>query len=186
MASTRKITLWYTIEIDGTITPPNEGAIARKNAWLKDLSQRAVGSRSPLMVANEYRLSNPEVERLNKFFNGPVVEYYGIQNDSLVSGELDPARKKKYREQMLDEILGFDVELINRTQRKRKSTSAFTEVQPWNDMLAEMKETLFDPSGYVMPDSKEFWELAKDVGYEQAKKIKLQKLQSNLRVKLEG
>lgn len=178
------MTLWYTLEIDGTITPPNDSVIARKEAWLKDLSHRACGERKALKIANEYRLSNPEVEDIRKFFNGPVVEYYAIQNDSLIEGELDSARKKKYREQMLDEILGFDVELIDRTKRDRKSTGDFIETQQWNDMLAEMKESLFDPSGYEMPNSKDFWELVKQVGYNQAHDIKIKQLQKNVKIKL--
>lgn len=183
MARTRKITLWYTIDRDGSIKPPHEGSTARKEAWLKELGQLARANQEPLMVAVEYRLSNPEVERIRKFFNGPVVEYYAIQNDDLTEGELAPDRKRRYREQILDEILGYDVELIDRTIRQRKSTGDYQDTQQWTDFLEEVKETLFDPSGYEMPDSKAFWELSKDVGYQQAHRISIEKLQERLRKK---
>lgn len=180
---TRKITLWYTIDRDGKLVPLKEEAVARKETWLKELGKRARADQSPMMVAVEYRLSNPEVERIRKFFNGPVVEYYAIQNDNVLTGEVAPERLKRYREQILDEVLGFDVELLDRTVRRRKSTADYTDTQDWTDFLETLKETLFDPNGYEMPDSKAFWDLAKSIGYDQARAVNIQKLQERLQKK---
>ena len=133
--------------------------------------------------AVEYRVVNPEVERQRKFFNGPVVEYFAIQNDNLLEGELANDRKRRYREQLLDQVLGFDIELIDRTIRSRKSTSDYTRTQQWHDFLEELKETVFDANGYEMPDSTDFWELAKRVGYDQAKGVAITKLRERLKAK---
>jgi len=180
---TKKITLWYTIDRDGNIYPPNKDSFERKEMWLREAKNQAMANGLPVMVGVEYRISNPEVERSRKFFNGPVVEYYAIQNDDLCEGELSSARKKQYREQILDESLGFDIELIDRTIRNRPSTSDYIETQQWNDFIEELKETLFEPNGYEMPVSKSFWELSKRVGYSQAHKILIQKLQNKLKAK---
>ncbi len=180
---TKKITLWYTIDMEGNIYPPAKEVVEKKDMWLKEVRNQAIGQATTIVVANEYRMANPEVEQVRKFFNGPVVEYYGIQNDDLFEGELTPARHKQYRKQILDELLGFNVELVDRTIRERKSTSDYTETQQWTDLIEEAKETLFEPNGYEIPESKTFWELSKQIGYDQAHTVLIKKLQDKLKAK---
>jgi len=179
---TRKIVLWYQVTKQGII-PPKQESVARKDTWIEEIKKRIQADWLPMMIEVTYRLVNPEVEKQRKFFNGPVVEYYAIQNDNILTGEVAPERIKRYRETILDEALGFNVELINRSIRRRKSTADFTDTQQWSDFLEELKETIFEPQGYEMPDSKLFWELAKQYGYDQAKEISIQKLQERLQKK---
>lgn len=179
MAFTKKITLWYKVTPDG-ILPPDDTAIARKDTWLKEVTKRVEALWLPWLIEVTYRLVNPEVEQQRKFFEGPVVEYYAIQNDNQLTGDVSSTRKRQYREDILDRSLGFDVQLINRSVRKRKSTTDYTDTQQWHDFIEELRETIFEPNGYEIPDSTAFWELAKGVGYDQAKEINIRKLQERL------
>lgn len=176
--ATKKITLWYTATKSGIIPPP-EKAIERKDAWLKVILASIAAEWTPMMIEVTYRLVNPEIEQQRKFFEGPVVEYFALQNDGLPE-ELSADRRKIYREEILDEVLGYNVQLLKREVRRRKSTTDYTDTQQWHDFLEEVKETIFEPNGYEMPDSKAFWELAKEVGYEQAKTISIEKLRERL------
>lgn len=180
---TRKISLFYNVTRTEIIPPPSP-VLVRKDAWLKELQASVEADWAPRIVKLTYEIFNPEVEQQRKFFNGPVVEYYAIQNDNLTSGEMAPERKKRYREQILDELLGFDVHLVNRVVRRRKSTGDFRDTQVWHDFLEELREALFDPNGYEFPDSKAFWELAEKVGYDQAKDVATKQLQEKLKRKL--
>lgn len=129
----------------------------------------------PKMVKVTYELFDPEIENMQKFFNGPVVEYYAIQSREDLTGEVSSATREMTRESLLDEALGFDVPLLNgKTKRDRKSTTTFKNVQKWYAFLQTMKETQFEPNGYEFPDSEAFWENVKicgggQRGYEQAK-----------------
>ncbi len=90
---------------------------------------------------------------------------------------------KKYREEILDEMLGYDTQLVTRTIRQRKSTSDFKTVQAWNKFLSTLEETLFASAGYEFPDSEAFWKLVKDVGYDEADRISTERLQTNTKRK---
>ena len=127
---------------------------------------------------------DPEVERQRRFFNGTCVKYYAIQNMDMIEGEPNNDTIKKYREELLDELLGYDVSLVHRTVRRRKSTSDFKTVQAWNKFLGLLEENIFDNAGYEFPDSQEFWELVRQHGYEEAERISLERLQANLKAKL--
>lgn len=130
-----------------------------------------------IQVKVTYQLFDPEITNMTRFFNGTVIKYYAIQNEDMTSGEPDNDLLKKYREQVLDELLGYDLELVDRTVRRRKSTTDFRTVQQWNTFINRCQETLFDGAGYEFPDSDEFWKLAGQVGYEKAEGICLQRLQ---------
>ena len=80
----------------------------------------------------------------------------------------------------MDEILGYDIELIDKKVRRRKSTADYINTQRWHDFLETVKETLFDPSGYEFPESEEFWKLAKKYGFDEAWKISRNKLLKKL------
>lgn len=182
MAKTKKITLWYQATKQGLV-PPSPSSMERKESWLKGILGSIEADWKPILIEVTYRLVNPEVEQQRKFFNGPVVEYFAIQNDNLLEGELAPERKKRYREEILDQVLGYDVQLIDRAVRRRKSTGDYTDTQQWHDFLEELRETIFEPNGFEMPDSEAFWELSKQVGYDQAKGISIQKLRERLKKK---
>ena len=78
---TRKIVLWYQVTKQGII-PPKQESVARKDTWIEEIEKRIQADWLPMMIEVTYRLVNPEVEKQRKFFNGPVVEYYAIQNVS--------------------------------------------------------------------------------------------------------
>lgn len=164
--------------------PPDPQALRRKEEWLKEVQRTVPSETKPMIVKVQYELHNPEVERMRKFFNGPALEYYIIQNSDMTHGTPDPETKKKWREQILDDLLGYDLQLINRTVRQRKSTSDFTSTQRWHDFLELFRETHFEQAGYEFPDSEQFWEIAKKHGYEQAKKIAIEQLQKRMLAKL--
>lgn len=155
----------------------------RKDRWIKDIQRSVEADWKPMLVKVTYELYNPEVEKQVRFFNGTCVKYYAIQNMDLTEGMPDSVTLKKYREEILDEMLGYDVHLINRTVHRRKSTTDFKSVEAWNEFLNTLQETLFDNAGYEFPDSKQFWELAEVHGYEEAERISIENLQKKLRLK---
>lgn len=181
---TKKITLFYEIGKDG-IRPPAPEKIALKDAWLKEIQMGIRSMWEPKTVRVIYQLYNPETGKLRKFFEGPVVEWYVIQATDMLEGR--PARSllDQYREDLLMDALGYDIKLLgNQTERRRESTTNFTDTQEWNDLLQLLKETHFDPNGYEMPDSDQFWKMADGLGYERAKEESIKQLQSRLQKKL--
>jgi len=137
------------------------------------------------MLKIEYRITNKEVDRIRKFFNGPVVEYWIIQQMDMLDGRPDTETKKRARETLLYIALGYEVKLMGRKKvRARKSTADFTDTQEWNDFLQTLQETEFDPNGYEFPDSEEFWKLAEKYGYTKAHEISIEQLQKRLKKRL--
>lgn len=136
------------------------------------------------MVRVTYELFNPEVIQQNRFFNGPVVDYFAIQSAEIRSGEVSRLTHNQYRETLLSDALGYEIELVGRKERRRKSTTDFKSVQRWHDFLETLRETVFEPNGYEFPDSEHFWELAKKHTYEQAKVIAIEQLQKRMVAKL--
>ena len=137
----------------------------------------------PLVVKVLYEVFDPEVERQRRFFNGTCVKYYTIQNEHLTVGMPSNDLIKKYRETILDEMLGFELTLVGRTVRRRKSTSDFKSVQAWSKFLNTLEETLFDSAGFEFPDSEDFWKLVKEHGYEEAERISIERLQATMKTK---
>lgn len=165
---TRRIVLYYGITPTAIISPSAK-ELERKEAWLKAVQASIPAEWTPKKVKVEYTIFNPEVEDQQKFFNGTVVTYYAIQNMGMANP--DTTSLKQYREEILDEMLGYDYQTANKVLRKRKSTTEFDTVEAWNTFLNEVKETIFDNAGYEFPDSKQFWEWAKEHGYDEAKEI---------------
>lgn len=180
---TRKITLFYEIT-PTAVRPPTPEQLARKDEWLKEIQRSVPSEWDPKMVRVSYELFNPETQKIRKFFEGPVVEYFAIQTNDMLTGRPSRSQLDEVRETLLSDALGFDVHLIGKVERRRKSTSDFTDTQQWNDMLAELKETHFEPNGYEMPDSDEFWKLSEGIGYERAKEESIKSLQQRLARKL--
>lgn len=181
---TKKITLFYKLS-DSEIFAPDGQALRRKDEWIKEV-QRSIATAGELRTVRVvYELFNPEVLQQLKFFNGPIVEYFAIQNSDILTGRVPTIIKEKYRETILSEALGYNVELIGGTERRRKSTAEFVSTQQWHDFFELLKETIFEPHGYEMPDSEEFWELSEKNGYDQARKIAIEKLQKRLKAKME-
>ena len=132
-----------------------------------------------------YDMHNPDIDQQVKYFNGPVVEYFTIQSTDATENRPQSAQLKQYREMILHDMMGYDVELPDdRIVRQRKSTAAFQSVQKWHTFLEELRETYFEPNGYEMPDSEQFWELAGKHGYDQAQEISITQLQKKLKKKL--
>lgn len=158
--------------------------LERKEDWIKEIQKTIEADWKPKMIKVTYELFDPEIENMQKFFNGPVVEYYAIQSREELSAEVDPTLKKITRESILDEILGYEVQLVNKTVRRRKSTADFKNQQKWYDFLQTVKETLFEPNGYEFPNSEEYWNTAQKYSYDQAKTIAIEDLLKRVSAKL--
>jgi len=156
----------------------------RKEQWLRILQAERETEFDSVMVRVTYQIYNPETEQQRKFFNGPVVEYWIIQTQENADKEVTPHMKKVGRETLLDRVLGYDVELTDRTTRRRKSTTDFTETQEWHKFLETLKETEFDSNGFEFPDSEEFWKLERAYGYARAQDIAIEQLRARLHARL--
>lgn len=176
---TKSLSLYYKLT-QKEVTPPPLKELERKDAWVKELQKTVESDWKPLVMKVTYELYNPEIEEMRRFFNGPCVAYYAIQNSDITSGQVSPETLKQYREEILDEMLGYDVKTVNKIIRKRKSTSDFKTVQAWHTFLKELEENLFDSAGYEFPDSKAFWGMVKAYGYEAACRISRETLQGKL------
>lgn len=180
---TKSITLFYKLTQSKVINPPIRD-LETKDRWIGEVQKTVEADWKPVIVKVQYTIFNPEIERQSRFFNGTVVKYYAIQNqnmyDSLPTNDL----LKRYREEILDELLGYDEHLVSRVVRKRKSTTTYKTVSAWNKLLKLAEETLFDNAGYDFPDSKEFWELVKEHGYDEAERISIERLQKTIKSKL--
>ena len=180
---TKSMTLYYQVTKD-KIEPASVESLERKNQWIREMQKEVPSEWDPIILKITYRISNREVERLRKFFNGPVVEYWIIQATELYDGRPDSQTKKRARETLLYQALGYEVELMDgKKERARKSTADFTDTQEWNDFLQTLQETEFEPNGYEFPDSKEFWELCEKHGYTKAHEISVTQLQKRLQKK---
>lgn len=180
---TKSLTLFYELT-QKEIKAPNIREIERKERWIKDIQQTVEADWKPIYIKVKYEIFNPEIGRQLRFFNGTVVKYYCIQNEEMTSGVPDNAMLKDYRELILDEVLGYDMNVVGRTIRKRKSTTDFKTVQAWNKFLNTVEETIFAEAGFDFPDSEEFWTLVKEHGYQDAERISVERLQFNLSKKL--
>src|SRR3990167_9274976 len=125
---TSKISLFYSLTPTKVI-PPAEREVERKERWVKVMQKTVEAEWKPKIIKNTYELFDPEIENQKRFFEGAVVEYYAIQDMDLFEGKPDTSTLDKYREEILDESLGYNFQTINKILRKRKSTKDFKEVQ---------------------------------------------------------
>lgn len=176
---TSRIALFYSLT-QKEVIPPSATELERKDNWIKEVQKTVEADWKPIIVKLTYELFNPEIEKQRRFFEGTCVAYYAIQNMDAFKGMPDPATLKKYREEILDEMIGYDYQAVNKIIRKRESTTDFKTVQRWNVFLQTLEETLFAQAGYEFPDSEKFWELTKKVGYDQARRISIEQLQARL------
>lgn len=179
---TKSVTLFYELT-QTEVKPPAERELERKERWIKDVQRTVEADWKPLYVKVTYEMHDPEIERQRRFFNGTCIKYYAIQNEDMFEGQPSNELLKKYRIDILDQMLGYDVHLTNRIIRERKSTTDFKTVQAWNKFLNTLEETLFDDAGFDFPDSKEFWELVKKHGYDEAERISIETLQAKMKRK---
>lgn len=179
---TKKLTLFYSITQDKVIPPPSAD-IERKDKWIKDIQATVEAEYKPELIKVTYEMYNPAMHDQMRFFNGTVVPYYAIQNDDVIEGEPERERVDMYREEMLDQLLGYDYKTVNKVIRRRPSTTELKTVQVWSNLLQLCKETLFDNAGYEFPDTEAFWKLSKEIGYDNAKNESIKRLQSNLKKK---
>lgn len=178
---TKKITLYYSVT-NKEVIPPKQSVLDRKDAWLGELMKSVEAEWKPRIVKVTYEIFNPETEQQRKFFEGPVVEFFAVQHEDIYEGEISNEKKKRYRETLLDWALGFDVQLIDkRMVRRRKTTTDFIETQQWSDFLNNLEEGIFEEHGYEFPDSKDYWKLAEQYGYEKAKEISIEQLKRRMR-----
>lgn len=166
------------------MVPPPAAHVARKDQWIREVQKTVEAAWKPKIIRVIYELFNPEVEQQRKFLNGPVVDYWVIARMEILDRKPTAAEHRKARETLLDKALGYDVELLDRTVRRRKSTADFVEVQEMHDFLEMLRETEFEPNGYEFPDSEAFWDLAKKHGYDKAKDVAIEQLQARITKKL--
>lgn len=176
---TKSITLYYNITPNEIISP-SALEISRKEEWIKSIQKTIPSEVEYETIRVQYELFNPHIQDLQRFFNGTVVMYYCIQNDDMIIGEPTSERLAQYREEILDELLGYDYKTVNKVIRKRKSTTELKSVQAWNNLIKLAQETLFENAGYEFPDSEAFWELVNKVGHDEAKRESRIRLQNNL------
>lgn len=179
---TPRIALFYSVLPTEIVSPPGKYML-RKEAWLKEVQATVLEPEHPKLVRVQYEVYDPEVQNMMRFFNGPCVAYYVIQDMGLLDRLPTPKELKQYREDILDQMLGYDFHTVRRVIHRRKSTADFKTVRNWYVFLEQLKETMFDPSGYEIPDSEWFWELAKKHGYDEAKSIAVKQLQDRLKKK---
>lgn len=180
---TKKIIITYSITPTEVLSPSSV-ELARKDAWIKDIQSEIPAEWEPVIVRVTYEMFNPEIEKQRKFFEGACIPYYAIQDMDMTVGLPDSDTIKKYREDILDEMLGYNYQGVQKIHRKRKSTTDFKSVQKWNTFLQTLEETIFDNAGYEFPDSKLFWDMVKEHGYDNAKQIAIDSLQTRLEKKL--
>lgn len=182
---TKSVTLFYKVTPKEIISPP-QLELTRKDEWIKALQKTIPADWDYELVKVTYEMFNPHIQDLQRFFNGTVVLYYCIQNEDMVEGEPTREMLEQYREEMLDELLGYDYKTVHKVIRKRKSTSDLKTVQAWNTLIKNAQETLFENAGYEFPDSDAFWQLVKEIGYDNAKVESMKRLQTNLKRKHES
>lgn len=177
---TKSITLFYTVN-QQQIIPPLKADIERKDKWIKEVQRTIDAEWNSELIKVTYSVFNPHIQDQVRFFNGTVVAYYAIQNEDMVEGIPSRELLEQYREEMLDELLGYDYKTVHKVIRKRKSTGDFKSVQAWNNFLKLCEETLFESAGYEFPDSEVFWELVKEIGYDNAKQESIKRLQISIK-----
>lgn len=176
---TKSITLIYKLTQTEVISPGAK-EVERKEKWIDELQKTVPADYEPLLMKVTYEVFNPEVEKLRKFFHIAVL-FYAIQNQDMYEGQPDSQTLKLYREEILDELLGYDIKTVNKVIHTRKSSADFKTVQAWVNFLKIVEEKLFEDAGYHFPDSKEFWALTEKYGYSQARDISIQQLQAKIR-----
>jgi len=176
--------LFYTLTRED-IWPPYPSDLKRKEDWVKAVQQEIAKPGETRLIKVKYEMHNPEIDRIMKFFNGPVIEYFVIQSTDMVEGRPEPAVLDQYREMLLLDALGYDTNLPDgRVIRQRKSTATFQSVQRWCNFLEEIKEIYFEPNGYEMPDSDEYHILEDGFGKDRATEICIERIQKKLMAKL--
>lgn len=176
---TKRVTLVYQVTQKEIFQPPKR-EVARKDEFIKTVQRSVKSDHEPVQIKVTYEIYNPDIEKLRSFFH-TCVKYYAIQNLDLVDREPTSEEFEQYREEILDELLGYDYQTVNKVVRKRPSTSDYKDTQPWLTLLQEMEETLFAQAGYDFPDSKRFWELVKLYGHSTANTISIKQLQSKIK-----
>lgn len=180
---TKKITLYYSVT-QKKVIPPGPGELERKDSWIRIIQSEVKSEWEPITVRVTYQIFNPETDQQRKFMEGPVVDYWLIQSQDLLDGDISPAMKRKARETLLDKTLGYDVDLMDGKARRRKSTTDFVETQEWHNYLEMLRETEFEPNGYEFPNSEDFWKMAEAYGYDKAKAASIEQLRRRLKGKL--
>lgn len=180
---TTELTLYYQVT-QKEVLQPEIRELERKDRWIHAVQRTVEADWKPQIIKVTYKVHDPEIDKQRRFFEGAVVKYYAIQNEDMTKAQPSAELLKRYRTDILDQSLGYDVHLTNRIIRERKSTTSFKDVQAWNKFLNTLEETIFAAAGYDFPDSKEFWDLVKLYGYDDAERISVEKLQEKLRLKL--
>jgi len=155
--ATKKIVNYYQVNPDGKWNR-NLRAKERKTELRITAERDAIAKGRPIMIREVFEVIDGEIDKLRCFFEGAVTDYYHAQSREtpmFTSSELT-----NDRDSMLEECFGYSVPMPGGEKKEyRQSSTEWRSVQDWNDRLAVIKETLFDPNDWVFPDSEIFWKL---------------------------
>lgn len=179
---TKAVSLVYTVT-QKDVFPPPKRELERKDKFIETVQHSVEADYKPKQIKVTYEVFNPEIVNLRAFFH-TCIKYYGMQNSDLTDRELTTKEFKQYREEILDELLGYDFQTVTKLVRKRPSTADYKDTQPWLTLLQNLEETLFDTAGYQFPDTKQFWAWVEQWGYIKANDMALKQLQERLRKKV--
>jgi hypothetical protein len=175
---TKRIALFYSLT-QKDVFPPSQKELERKDEFIKTIQRSVESEYKPKMIKVTYEYYNPEVDEMRRFFHTCVM-YYVIQNLELKDRKPTTEEFNQYREEILDELRGFDYQTVNKVIRKRESTKDYKEAEQWHTLLKDLEETLFEDAGYTFPDSKWFWDMVKTDGYEKAQATAITRLQAKI------
>ncbi|MCK4609448.1 MAG: hypothetical protein KAT71_08195 [Gammaproteobacteria bacterium] len=162
--SNKKITIYYTVGVDGTISKP-VATIAKRLAdfWAFAKRMAREGMQEGIVRA-EYMMVWGDVLRRRKFFEGAIVPYYAIQTLERMPA---PDEIRQFRLQILKELLGYSytqpkgLNGAGELKEDRVSTTAFNE-QQWDDFFEVIDHTLFAPNGFMYPDRAVYADMVAD------------------------
>lgn len=138
-----------------------------------------------LTIEHLVRAQEGELDKMNLFFRGPVVEYYFRQkfdywnlNDNIPASHINDTTDEIKR------MVGFT--LYDHTGRKTdevNSMTTFHTVRALNEFLNDIENVCFIDQGYIFPDSGHFKQLVLSKGRDGAKRQVLEELKVRIQNK---
>jgi hypothetical protein len=130
------------------------------------------------------RSKEGDLERMNLFFRGPVVEYYFRQEHGYWNEEAIPASHINDTTDEIKRMVGFT--LYDHEGHKTddvNSMTTFTTVKALNEFLNDIEHVCFDDKGHIFPESAHFKSLLKSKGREGAKRQVIHELHEKVKNK---
>lgn len=124
------------------------------------------------------RAKEGELDKMNLFFRGPVVEYYFRQKfDYWNLNEPIPASHLNDTTDEIKRMVGFTLyDHEGRKTDEPNSMTTFQTLKALNEFLNDIENVCFIDQGYIFPDSAHFKALVKRKGRESAKRQVMREL----------